>query len=409
MSQFDKPRLRLFESASGQRHIAGDDRYLYAQAQPRFRFNVIGTGTIGQEHMRVAATLGRAAIHGIFDPSPLSMQIATEEYEAHSNQPLKHYSSAAAAAADPEVDAVMICSPNHTHLTVLNEVMKGGKPIFLEKPMATTVADAAEIVRKLRDYKSHVQIGLQYRYKAPYVEALHELNVRRSLGDVKTLTICEYRPPFLDKVNQWNKFERFTGGTLVEKCCHYFDLLNLFAGGRPRRVFASGGQAVNFKDFKYGGEVADIADHAHVIVEYDNDVRAAFTLNMFSPEFREELVIGGSTGRLHAIESWDHQNSNASHSSVTIERPEPWARREISVGYPAVVEASGHHGATWFEHMAFIDQLEGKKTTSATPLEGLWSVLVAAAAQYSMQRFEAINIDQFILEQGMQDCLEQDQ
>ncbi|MFL2495511.1 MAG: Gfo/Idh/MocA family oxidoreductase [Porticoccaceae bacterium] len=94
-----------------------------------------------------------------------------------------------------------------------------------------------------------VQLGLQYRYKSQYVEALHELKQRKSLGSLKTISVSEHRPPFLDKVDQWNKFNQNTGGTLVEKCCHYFDLMNLMADAAPIRVYASGGQAVNFADF----------------------------------------------------------------------------------------------------------------------------------------------------------------
>jgi len=49
-----KMRLRGFESASGQRHVSEEDRYLYRQEEPKHRLVVIGTGTMGQEHMRVA-------------------------------------------------------------------------------------------------------------------------------------------------------------------------------------------------------------------------------------------------------------------------------------------------------------------------------------------------------------------
>ena len=62
-----KMRLRSFEKAPGQRHVSEVDRYLYRREEPKFRLVVIGTGTMGQEHMRVAALLGRAHIHGIYD------------------------------------------------------------------------------------------------------------------------------------------------------------------------------------------------------------------------------------------------------------------------------------------------------------------------------------------------------
>ncbi len=116
------------------------------------------------------------------------------------------------------------------------------------------------------------------------------------------MSLCEYRPPFLAKVDEWNKFAEYSGGTLVEKCCHYFDLLNRIAGSLPARVFASGGRAVNFLDFERQGRRSDIDDHSMVIVEYENGIRGQFTLNMFSQELYEELIVGGERGLLRTSE-----------------------------------------------------------------------------------------------------------
>lgn len=60
---------------------------------------------------------------------------------------------------------------------------------------------------------------------------------------------------FFYKVNNWNRFNVNTGGTLVEKCCHFFDLMRLFAGANPVRVMASGAIDVNHKDEIYDGKV----------------------------------------------------------------------------------------------------------------------------------------------------------
>jgi Predicted dehydrogenases and related proteins len=139
---------------------------------------------------------------------------------------------------------LIIATPNYTHVTVLREAVRSGKHILLEKPMATTLPDACQIMRIAERYDAVLQVGLQYRYKPIYVEAIHEALVRRSIGQIKTITILEHREPFLDKVKQWNKFSKYSGGTLVEKCCHYFDLFNLFAQSRPVSVYAVGSQAV---------------------------------------------------------------------------------------------------------------------------------------------------------------------
>ena len=119
-----KMRLRSFENAPGQRHVSEDDRYLYRREEPKFRLVVIGTGTMGQEHMRVAALLGRAHIHGIYDSQTLSMDVAEANFRALQSQPLVRYDDLASACQDPAADALMICTPNYSHFEVLQMALQ---------------------------------------------------------------------------------------------------------------------------------------------------------------------------------------------------------------------------------------------------------------------------------------------
>lgn len=400
-----KTRLRMFESSTGQSHVTEEDRFLFARPLAKHNLVIIGTGTIGQEHMRVAAMLGRARVHGIFDTQEHSLDSAEKNFKKHSSDTLVRYADLYTACNDPAADALMICTPNYTHFEVLKVAMASGKPIFLEKPMATDLQDAAAIVDLSASYSAFIQIGLQYRYKAQYVEAFHEALERRSLGDVKSISVSEYRPPFLDKVGQWNKFSRFSGGTLVEKCCHYFDLINLLAQGRPARVFASGGQAVNFVDFEKGGERSDIEDNAFVIVDYVNGVRANFTLNMFCPDFDEEMIIVGDEGKLIAKENFNFQHQTESEISVEVLKGELGISKKSIVGYTRPVEQSGHHGSTYYEHIAFVDQLEGKVVDCATAMQGMWAMIVASAAQHSMADGQVVDVEEFIGAQGLANLL----
>ncbi|MEX0963970.1 MAG: Gfo/Idh/MocA family oxidoreductase [Pseudohongiellaceae bacterium] len=396
MTESKKPRLRSFETASNQQHIPDVDKYLYRRPPANHKLIIIGTGTIGQEHMRVAATLGRARVHGIFDTSVQSLDSAEENYSAFSEHSPIRYADMESACLDPAADAIFICTPNYTHFDILQVAIKSGKPIFLEKPMATSLKDAAEVVEQARNYSSFIQIGLQYRYKAQYVEAFHEALSRKTLGPIKTISMSEYRPPFLDKVGQWNKFNEYSGGTLVEKCCHYFDLINLLAESRPQRVYASGGQAVNFLDFEKDDKKSDIDDHCFVTIDYENGIRASFTLNMFSPDFYEEMLISGEEGRLLACEKVHMQQQTAPDASVTVYLGEQGASRSVKISYPAAIEQTGHHGATYYEHAAFLDRIEGRPTDSATPEQGLWAMIVASAAQQSMASGMPIEIEGFM-------------
>jgi predicted dehydrogenase len=386
-------------------YLPDSDRYLFDVGRPIYKFNVIGAGVNGQEHIRVTLLEGRATIHGVYDPSPRSVEGAQRSFSQFCPQgSLMVYDSLAATCNDPEVDGLIICTPNYTHIEVLRVAVKSGKHILLEKPMATTIKDAYEITQLANAYAPVLQIGLQYRYKAIYVEAIHEALERKSIGDIKTITILEHRAPFLDKVNQWNKFSKYSGGTLIEKCCHYFDLFNLFAQSKPVSVFATGSMAVNFVDFEYGGEKSDIIDNAFLIVTYENGIRANFNLCMFSPLYYEELVLCGDEGRLKASENKDFLPAGRPGTHLEIMRGENHPSRITTPCYPTFLEASGHNGATFFEHVNFINNIQGQATTTATVDEGFWSVVVGAAAEESVKTGEVVFIDELLERDGIRNA-----
>ncbi|NKB34364.1 MAG: gfo/Idh/MocA family oxidoreductase [Pseudomonadales bacterium] len=367
----------------------------------KFNLLVIGSGTIGREHMRVATLLGRARVHGIYDKHENSMDIAEADFQTYSNEKLLRYADLQSACGDSAIDAILICTPNFTHFEVMQEALASQKPLFIEKPMATTLEDGARMVELGESYPQFLQIGMQYRYKAQYIDAFYEAKHAGSLGEIKTIAMSEYRPPFLDKVEQWNKFNEFSGGTLVEKCCHYFDLINLMADSKPISVYASGGRAVNFLDFEYKGRQSDIDDHSFVIINYANGIRASFTLNMFAHEYYEEMVVTGEQGRLVATESATTNREEQSSAKLKIEVPGHQRYVVSDLTYPAVIERSGHHGATYFEHEALVDKLEGKTVDAATPLQGLWAMLVASAAQQSIAENRVIELEEYAVQNGI--------
>lgn len=86
----------------------------------------------------------------------------------------------------------------------------------------------------------------------------------------------------------------------MEKCCHFFDLMRLFAGADPVRVMASGAMDVNHKDEVYDGKVPDIIDNAYVIVEFKNGSRGVLDLCMFAEGSRneQEISVVGDIGKV---------------------------------------------------------------------------------------------------------------
>lgn len=384
-------------------YMPESDKYLFKKTKSKYKFVVIGAGMIGLEHIKCTLLEGRAEIIGIYDVSHLSVEktLAACE-ELMPGKKLRTYDSLDAACSDPDADAVLITTPNFTHVEVLRTAVKHEKHIFMEKPMSTTLEDAAEIVKIANGYKKILQIGLQYRYKAIYSEARHEALERKSLGNIKTLFIMEHRVPFLDKVAQWNKFSKYSGGTFVEKCCHYFDLFNLFAQSKPKTVFAVGSQAVNYKKFKFNGEKSDILDNGSVIVTYENGVVATFHLCMFAPMFYEEFVICGDEGRLKAFENEDYLPDRRLQTFLEILHGEGGKPSKVMTPcYPETIQSSGHHGGTYYEHVYFIDNMDGKKTKTATVEEGFWSVVVGCAAEESVRKGRLIEVGEMLKEHSI--------
>ena len=115
------------------------------------------------------------------------------------------------------------------------------------------------------------------------------------------LTIREHRFPFLEKVDDWNRFSINTGGTLIEKCCHFFDLMRFITQSEAVKVYASGKQDVNHLNEKYGDKTPDIIDNAFVIMQMSNGIRACLDLCMFAEDRQtEEVVAVGTKGKLSA-------------------------------------------------------------------------------------------------------------
>ena len=201
------------------------------------------------------------------------------------------------------------------------------------------------------------------------------------------LAIREHRFPFLKKVNDWNRFNANSGGTLVEKCCHHFDLMNHIIGAPPSRVYASGSQAVNHLDERYRGRQPDILDNAYVVVDYEGGQRAMLDLCMFAEagENQEELVAVGDRGKVEA--------RLPSGVVVTGVRGGPWFSPRIETATDSRIAHTGfHHGASYLEHLDFLAAIRNGTPPLVTAHDGLLAVAMGVAAQRSIEEGRPIEM-----------------
>ncbi len=345
-------------------------------ATGRFRYGVIGTGMMGVEHIENINHIPEAVVTAYADPHAASRAAAhtltdgAAEFEDYRE-----------LLRSDLVDAVVIATPNHTHVEVLEAALATDLHVLVEKPLCTTIEDCRRVIDWARDRRAVTWVGLEYRYMPPVTRLIQEVQAG-TVGELRMVAIREHRFPFLRKVADWNRFNRNSGGTMVEKCCHFFDLMNAIIEGQPTRLVASGGQDVNHLDESYDGEVPDVLDNAYVIVEYDSGVRAVLDLCMFAEATKnqEEVVAVGTRGKVEALlpENVVRIGRRGVHFVGDVE--------EHPVDDDRITYEGHHHGSSQLEHLDFIAACLSGTTPRVTLEDGLLAVAMGVAAQYSIDQ-----------------------
>lgn len=363
-----------------------------APAVKEVRYGIVGTGMMGVEHVFNIAFLEGAKITAIADPHGPSRQAAVK---AANDRSLKVFSDHRSLLDSGLCDVVVVATPNMTHAEILLDILKHPAPhhILVEKPLCTNVTDCKEVVAAAAARTDVlVQVGLEYRYMPPIARLIAEVK-RGVIGRVRMVAIREHRFPFLSKVNNWNRFSRNTGGTLVEKCCHFFDLMNLIVGQKPIRVMASGSQAVNHLNENYEGQVPDILDNAYVIVEYEGGARGLLDLCMFAEGSRneQEISVGGDQGKIEAFvpDGTVRIGSRAGGRAGV---------QTIHVNDERIKYEGLHHGSSYLEHLAFLEaaRSQGEREPPVGLLEGLLSVAVGVAGHKSIEEGRPVLIEEVL-------------
>jgi predicted dehydrogenase len=352
------------------------------------RFGLIGTGLMAQEHIRNLALVPQAQVVALVDPVQSSLDWAKASLGRQAAG-IACFADVPAMLAATKLDAVIVASPNHTHHAVLQPLFGTGLHILCEKPLATTMADARDLAARAAAHNGVFWVGMEYRYMPPVTRFIADIGAGRT-GRLKRLAIHEHRFPFLPKVADWNRFNRHSGGTMVEKCCHFFDLMRCIVGAEPVRVFCSGAMDVNHLDERYGGEMPDIIDNSFTVVDFDNGVRAMLDLCMFAEgaEEQEQLVANGDKAKLEV----GIPSGLLVHSPrVPLLQPKQVTRTHIAVD-EAALAAGHHHGATFYQLQAFLNAIETGAPAVVSAADGLAAVAMGIAAERSAAEKRMVTI-----------------
>jgi predicted dehydrogenase len=393
--------------------------------QQKIRYGFIGCGMMGQEHLRNIAMIDGAVVTAIFEPNS-AMQKLASSYAPQAVFALTFDEMMARV----DIDAWVVTSPNHRHAEQLASIIANNpKPILLEKPACVDLAEVNALQAILdkalknasNDITPPIWTAMEYRYMPPIAKLIKEAHRANYTGEAIMFSIREHRYPFLTKVGDWNRFSRNTGGTLVEKCCHFFDLMRHVMQADPIRVYASGGQNHNHLDETYAGEVPDILDNAYVVLDFPSGRRALLDLCMFAEgsRYQEELCVVGARGKLDCKvpgpgRFWPAELGDAPVAQLTVSQrhrtgADGWTNHPSITAVPlqtldipvdkALLAAGDHNGSTFYQHQKFFDMVCRWKSGDrmAKPevslQDGLKAVLIGLAAEQSAKTGAVISLE----------------
>ena len=246
------------------------------------------------------------------DPKPIGKKFA----ESNNFFPNKQYPSLVEMLKNEKLDLLMVGSPNHLHLEHIKIGLKFGIKVFAEKPIVINEEQTWELAKLIKEFgKDRVIVGLVLRY-SKHARAVRDLIDNDQLGTIISLEASEHIMPWHGGffMRNWRRKKTYSGGFMLEKCCHDIDFYSMIVSSRPIRVGSFGGRRsfipsnkpnqsleeftkYNLDGWESSNKVfnsdADIVDHQVAIIEYENGATLSFHTNMRVPdEFRRFAVIG---------------------------------------------------------------------------------------------------------------------
>jgi len=274
----------------------------------KIRVAVLGCGMMGQEHISYISGYPSLRIDYLCDPHEPSLDVSwkvmKEFYREAAVKPTLFTSEDDLLAQAHTIDLLVICSPNYLHTPALRRWGQHDITILCEKPVAVTQEQHEQLQELQEDpfFMARIWVAMEYRY-IPAIAKL--LDLLPTIGDLRMVTIRENRYPFLHKIGAWNRDIAKTGDSLVEKCCHFFDLFRLITGKEVKlqKIRALAQRGFNYQDEQDLYETP-IMDSAYVTMPFESNssLIGCLELCMFAEGSRhqEEIIVTGSKGRLEA-------------------------------------------------------------------------------------------------------------
>jgi len=233
---------------------------------------------------------------------------------------IRAFDDLAEMLSEVKPDLLFVGSPNYMHLEHIRIGLEAGVRIFAEKPVVTTIEDTFKLAELLQKYGTdRVIIGLVLRY-SQHVRDLKKALDAGQIGSISSIEASEYIAPFHGAffMRDWRRKTEYSGGFMLEKCCHDLDVYNMVTGSRPARVASFGSRrsflpehkpeagvddsVYHVKETRWEGVEdpfatdADIIDNQTSIVEFESGASMTFSTNTNVPDEHRRFCVMGAKG-----------------------------------------------------------------------------------------------------------------
>ncbi|MCA9066072.1 MAG: Gfo/Idh/MocA family oxidoreductase [Planctomycetaceae bacterium] len=280
------------------------------------------------------------------------------------------------------VDAVIISLTNDQHHAAAIAAFEAGKHVLCEKPLGLTIRECQEIIAASQASGCVLQIGHEMRFQQLY-QRMKQLVASDRIGPPQIMWCREYRGPMRPG---WRSSEALTGGLLLEKNCHHFDLFNWILDAKPVRVAAFGGRNVLLD--------RELPDNAQVLVEFEGGRRAVLEICLFAPTGGDcEIGLVASNGRIDSRNQalhleWHVFEPREHHQETVPDSDDEAGFRDAAGRVDRGIRAELIH---------FLECCQNGTTPLNDGRAALMTVAVCLAGQESLRRGEVVAIDEVLM------------
>ena len=178
-----------------------------------------------------------AELVALCDRNPLRAQVANNQLGV--NLPI--YTDFDEMLAKEEIDIVIVTTRDSYHHEYIVRALEHGKDVITEKPMTIDAEKCQQILDTIKQTGRKLRVTFNYRY-SPYNTKIRELIMNDTIGQVTSVHFewLLNTSHGADYFRRWHRDKRNSGGLLVHKATHHFDLVNFWIGSQPEVVFAMG-------------------------------------------------------------------------------------------------------------------------------------------------------------------------